>query len=175
MRRFNSTISIKYGCDDCPPGNNKPIKARGKCEYHYAVFSIKARQDKKRLRAPEEPKDTIWEFYQQCVKQANCRCCECGDRVSTNEKNAHWTIAHVLPKKHFDSIKTNDDNWIELCYGCHVNYDRYIDEHDERLTQMRIFPLVIEKIKLLLPHIKEHRRLNNLPIFILNQIVKTVN
>ena len=173
MQRFNSIIKIKTGCADCPQGNTKPIYALGKCMFHYKIHSNKARQDRARERNPQLSLEhkLLWEWYEERIREQKGRCEECGDRiVHRDKKYEHWSCCHILPKEFFKSIKTNDKNIIELCHTCHTLYDNYLQNHDERLMQMRIFPIVVEKIKILKPFITEHRRLNGLPDFILNNL-----
>lgn len=71
--------------------------------------------------------------------------------------------AHVLPKRQtfgFPSVASNLDNFLILSAscGCHDFYDRSWED----ASQMRIFPLAIEKFKKLYPHIAKSE-LKNLP------------
>lgn len=174
MQRFNSIVAIKKGCIDCEPGNQKGIWALNRCPYHYRIFNNKARQDKFRESHPNKilQQQTQWNWYEDKIRQLKYRCENCGDRIIHKDKKYdHWAICHVLPKAIFKSIATHDDNWWEGCNTCHTLYDEYFQNHDERLTEMQILPVVIEKIKILKPFISEHRRFNGLPLFILNNIV----
>jgi hypothetical protein len=166
VQKYNSTIQTKHGCIDCAEGNNKPIYARKRCTYHYQLFALKARQDK--VRVGKQPQNYLWEFYQRCIGQLQMRCAECGDRIYLNGKDDHWHVCHFLPKGIFESIKDDDNNWWEGCRDCHRLFDYYLETADERITQMNIFKTFIEKLKILKPKIKEHRRFNNLPNFILH-------
>ncbi len=171
--KFNTQIKIKHGCVECSAGNNKPIYSLNRCIFHYKIFNQKARQDRVRERNPELilEQQTLWSWYCEKVSQLKWRCDNCGDRiVDKDPKYNHWHVCHILPKEHFGSIKTNDLNWWEGCNTCHTLYDNYLQNHDERLTQMRIFETVIQKLQLLKPFITEHRRFDSLPDFILNKL-----
>jgi hypothetical protein len=169
--RYGTQIKIKTDyCIDC--GKLRQIRALKRCDYCYQIHNLKARQDKIRLREPEKQHEgaELWNWYCQQVKKCELRCMECGERIYPKEKNAHWFVCHVLRKEHFDSVKTNDLNWIELCWQCHSDFDRYLLEHDERLMQMRIFEKVVSIIQHLKPFVSETRRFNNLPEFILQKL-----
>lgn len=169
LYRPKTLIKIKRGCKNCGEGNNKPIYARNLCQYHYQIESLKRRVDKHKTEDEKIADKELWEWYQKCIKQSKLRCENCGSRIVPKEGKEHWSVCHVLPKNIFKSIKTNDDNWIELCYTCHTLYDRYLDEHDERMMQMRIWNMVVAKFKILYPVITERRK-NSLPIFLLNEL-----
>lgn len=172
MQRFNSIVKVQIGCIDCPAGNQKPIYALDRCPFHYRIFNNKARQDRVREKNPERilQHQTQWNWYEDKIRQLKFRCENCGDRIIQDKKYDHWIVCHVLSKAIFKSIATHDDNWWEGCNTCHTLYDNFLDQKDERLMHMRIYPVIIEKIKILKPFVSEHRRFNGLPLFILDKI-----
>jgi hypothetical protein len=170
--RYGTQIKIKTDyCIDC--GKLRHIHSLKRCDYCYKIHNLKARQDRIRERSPElvlEQK-LLWEWYEEKIAQMKWRCENCGDRiVDKDKKYNHWHVCHVLGKEHFQSVKTHDLNWWEGCHTCHTLYDNYLQNHDERLMQMRIFEKVVSIIQQLKPFVKESRRLNNLPEFILQKL-----
>ena len=167
--KYGTSLKIKRDiCVDC--GKERPIYSLKRCMNCYKVHNNKARQDKRREREPEENKDVLWNWFCDRLKECKNRCEETGDRINMKEGKEHYAIAHVLPKSLFPSVATHPLNWIELSWQSHSDFDYYLDTHDERLMQMRIFEKVVSIIQQLKPFVKESRRLNNLPEFILNKI-----
>ena len=73
-------------------------------------------------------------------------CMECGSKIS--RVFARHATAHLLPKKNFKSVATNDLNYLILCAhnGCH--------DHTHTLTkfvQMKVWPQAARQINKLLP------------------------
>lgn len=95
-------------------------------------------------------------FYKhvQNIKNSNACCAECGERL----KGDFTEVAHILPKSYFKSISTNDLNVIYLCgmycsgNNCHSVFD---NSAQEKVKQMKIYPIVKERFQELLPHITE--------------------
>lgn len=81
-------------------------------------------------------------------------CQHCGGKTMAVDKEAdtkfHWSLAHLFPKNHFESIKTHEENVIELCYyspSCHTNYDNLMIP----ITQLNCFDEVVRKFVILYP------------------------
>lgn len=97
-------------------------------------------------------------------------CRHCGG-VSSAYSDLYYkfSIAHILPKAYFPSVKTHALNWIELCHfgkSCHTNLDNhYID-----LIDLNCWDEVVEKFLGIYPSIafKERRRIPD----VLMQFVK---
>lgn len=119
------------------------------------VSEKKKQQDKE--SKPEKEKQAQW--FKDRVKEISGKCMNCGG--STNKKNFQFAMmacAHILPKRSnmFPSVATHPDNWIELCVtnGCHHKYDRSWED----ATQMKIWPVVVDKFKLIYPSIAPGER-----------------
>ncbi len=83
------------------------------------------------------------------------KCCNCGKPSQKyNETFWKWSIAHILPKKLFESISRHELNWIELCLDCHNLYDR----NWLTASKMSIFQLVIKRVILLMQFIEESEK-----------------
>lgn len=75
-----------------------------------------------------------------------CPCMECGKLIS--EDYARHATAHLLPKKLFKSVATNDLNYLILGAGCGChNLTHRID----KFAQMKIWPEAAKQINQLLP------------------------
>jgi len=63
-------------------------------------------------------------FFEEMKSWLNGKCSFCGGRTTWKNKEL-WrvAIAHLLPKSKFKSIATNVNNWTELCWDCHTDFD----------------------------------------------------
>jgi len=113
----------------------------------------------------------LWRWFESQRHKMKGVCSNCGGKTQKNDdKTFYYSIAHILPKNHFKSIATNDDNWIELCYygnSCHSNYDNYMID----ITELNCFDEVIEKIVKIYPQIAPEER-RRIPA-ILREYIKT--
>lgn len=110
-----------------------------------------------------------WRWFEKQRSKMKGVCDNCGGKTQKHDDNTfYYSIAHLLPKSHFKSIATNDENWLELCYygnSCHSNFDNHMID----ITELNCFDKVIEKIVKLYPHIsKEERR--RIPAILLEYI-----
>lgn len=74
-------------------------------------------------------------------------CSEPGCNVSTNKYNPEyyrWSICHVVPKKLVPSVATHPENWQELCWIHHQEFDASF----ERAAKMKCFPEAKRKFEL---------------------------
>ncbi len=99
------------------------------------------------------------EWYQEKVKQQTGVCMECGGPTTSEEyKFKKACVAHVLPKRknQFPSVATHPFNDLELCCvnGCHPNYDK----DWETASQMKVWPIAVEKFKQIYPAIHPSER-----------------
>ena len=94
-------------------------------------------------------------FYEDMVAKAKGKCCEnCGIRL----RGSVSEIAHILPKTSFKSVSKDEDNILFLCswdtFGtnnCHAQYD----SSWTIAKQMDVWPLAIERYKLMEERIEE--------------------
>lgn len=101
-------------------------------------------------------------FFEKMRKKCKGRCFFCNQ--STTYKNDElWriAIAHLLPKKHFKSIATDENNWVELCWNCHTDFDSAKITW-ELLKDSKEWEVLKEKLFQLLPMIPTHERKNKL-------------
>lgn len=79
-----------------------------------------------------------WYLKQRNKMTGKCSNCG-GNTTKNNDKYFKWAIAHVFPKKIFDSVSKNDNNWIELCLRCHTLFDRNL----ATASEMKCFKLAV--------------------------------
>lgn len=83
-------------------------------------------------------------FVEQRPKMQNC-CIECGERTNkNNDKYFHWSICHIAPKSLVPSVALNKDNWVELCWLHHQEFDSTF----EKAAAMMCFTEVKQKFQL---------------------------
>jgi hypothetical protein len=85
-------------------------------------------------------------------------CLHCGGRsCKDNDKYFKFSIAHLLPKNLFKSVKAHPLNWIELCFwdkSCHTNYDNKTLD----IVELNCFDQVIERFIAIYPDIATKER-----------------
>lgn len=117
----------------------------------------KAELSEARKQRGEEDTD-LQKWYKARQKQLMGTCLRCGTKYNhTNLKYAICATAHVLAKRPemFPSVALHSENFIELgakC-GCHNWYDNMASW--EEIALSNIWPVVLEKFRLMEPHIKE--------------------
>lgn len=86
-------------------------------------------------------------------------CSNCGKKsCKENDDFFRFSIAHILPKAYFPSVKTHDKNWLELCFwgenSCHTN----LDHMSLDLIDLNCFDEVVTKFVSIYPSIAEHEK-----------------
>lgn len=72
-------------------------------------------------------------------------CCECGGRTNRDsDKYYKWSICHIAPKALVPSVATDINNWVELCWLHHQEFDSTFD----RAAAMQCFGEVKQKFQL---------------------------
>lgn len=105
------------------------------------------------------------------------KCLFCGGKTEKyNDETFKRSIAHLLAKKKglFPSIKTHQDNWLELCFygnSCHTNFDNGIITW-ELLKDSKEWDVIAEKFKKIYPFIAE-REIKNIPELLANLITSS--
>lgn len=101
-------------------------------------------------------------FFEAMRKKLKGKCLFC--REATTWKNEDlWraAIAHLFPKSKFQSIATNEENWVELCLSCHRSFDDGIISW-ELLHDSKEWEILKEKLLNILPLVNENERKNKL-------------
>lgn len=170
---YNSTIDQKQTeCIDCAAKGDHSLKPTisKRCQTHYWAHRKLMSKQKKQIRGLVAPEVTlksaldIW--FDVRMKTLPAKCENCGAEMPELllEKNKmKWKScqAHLLPKRHFKSVQANLLNGMVLGSGfsgmcpCHDYFD-----HDwDTASQMKIWPEVVRRFKILYPLIKpeEHQ------------------
>ena len=99
-------------------------------------------------------KEALNEFFDNALAVAPFHCEECGDPLADSMGiNARTIVAHLLPKRKehgFPSVASHPDNKAYLCYRCHHDYD---NKGSDYVTKMKLYPTILERVALLLPHL----------------------
>lgn len=125
-------IKPKYGiCIDCNDGLQKPLIAK-RCQSHYWQHRNKIKSSKpaddsiveKSIKTKTGASELVL-WYQKIMREEAPVCWECNKKINKNNPiEWHGSIAHILPKSIFPSIKTHPYNYLILgMYCCHGQYD----------------------------------------------------
>lgn len=112
----------------------------------------------------------LQKWYKAIQSKLMGKCIRCGERYNARDlRYAIAATAHVLAKRSemFPSVALHSENYIELganC-GCHNWYDNFASWEEIALSS--IWPLVLEKFKIIEPFIKER---NKIPEVFLQEI-----
>lgn len=147
-------IKPKTGiCLECPDKEQKYISA-GRCivgpNFHYqkhkqALYhanSAKRKKDKS-LRAMGYSGMTIGQWFNFQISALPKECENCTTYLNPY---APWSsrayIAHIVPKRHLESVATHPLNRLFLCIDCHTNFDNWLNKE---VTNMRCWPIALSR------------------------------
>jgi hypothetical protein len=135
----------------------------------YVIPKVSAKKKQADKEAKPDKEEQLQWFKDRVEESTGC-CLECGEPINkSNFTFAIMTVAHVLAKRNnqFPSVKTNIHNSLELCVtnGCHYKYDRSWED----AATMKVWPLAVEKFKLIYPSIAPNER-KHLPDILLQEI-----
>src|SRR5665213_3050718 len=127
------------------------LKEASKLPKERKVYQIPKVSKKKAMENSGASDETIWPWFLERRKEMTGKCQHCGGKTERyNDKMFHFSVAHILPKKLFDSVKTHPLNFIEFCYygnSCHSNFDNFMLD----ITDLNCFDLVIERFVAMYP------------------------
>lgn len=186
-------------CSECDDGINKPIIKGLCVSKHYwasvqkrSFEKQKLKQSTLQIKAPIkriakvkkhiiEPADEeavkygkgggeMWRWFNEQRSRMKGECAHCGNKTNAaSDETFHFSIAHLLPKAYFPSVKTHPENWIELCFwgnNCHQSMDDKILD----LTEMNCWDEIVVKFQKIYPEIapNERRRIPSVLLQYLN-------
>lgn len=97
-------------------------------------------------------------FFQSMRKRCKGKCLFCGSPTTyKNEELWRIAIAHLLAKSKFKSVAVNENNWVELCWDCHTDFDNSKITWD-MLYDSHEWLMLKEKLKLVLPLVAQEER-----------------
>jgi hypothetical protein len=140
-------------CSQCPAENTNCVKV-GK-----ELFCLKCHKAKKtQALIDKQDKDPELEkWFEDRHEEMTGICKHCGGRTEAGKSSYKCSVAHILPKSVFPSIKTHPLNWIELCFydnSCHTNFDHFMLE----IQDLKCFDEVVEKFIAMYPFIAPEER-----------------
>lgn len=101
-------------------------------------------------------------FFNAMRKKCKGMCFFC-QQGTTYKNDTLWriAIAHLLPKSKFKSVATNQENWVELCWNCHHDFDNSKISW-ELLYDSKEWISLKEKLLNILPMVSENEKKNKL-------------
>lgn len=137
--------------------DSRPLKVKEKKPIAKKSAKRLAKEaEEKKATSIEGREESLNEWFQRIedkhwgkkenLEYTGCPCMECGKTIP--RIYARHATAHLLPKKLFKSVATNDLNYLILgagC-GCHDKTHRI-----DKLIQMKIWPEAAKRINALLP------------------------
>ena len=178
---YSSIVKKKCKCGKC---NHYPTLGFDGYFYLHAPEEIKLRQGDKAKRNYQnkvnrqkksvlsrklhtaqgevESKQEITPQYQwycdRRVEMTNV-CIECGNSTrKAHDKYFTWSICHIVPKSLVPSVAMDENNWVELCWLHHQEFDNTFD----KAAAMQCFGEIKQKFQLfkhLIPP-QEMRKIN---------------
>lgn len=152
-------------CVDCGPDEPKRFVMAGRCcvepYFHYqkhksakyAENSQKRKRDKS-LRTLEKSGMTIGQWYNMQISLMTRECENCGEYLNPyNVIGKHAYIAHIVPKRHIESVAVHPLNRMFLCVDCHSNYDNWLNKD---IVNMQCWPVAIKRFNLFKENIEPH-------------------
>jgi len=145
-------------------GLGKPVEEKKP----YSIPKVSAKQREKiKSDAPNKKELNEWFAKIQGIESDGgngCRCMECNAFIP--EQFIRCAIAHLLPKKLFKSVATNDLNYLILGAGCGCHYK---SDRADKFVKMKVWPEAAERIKQMLPLLpaKEYK---HIPVEILKAL-----
>lgn len=129
----------------------RPIPEKKKYKLNKVAPKTAAKKaEQEKANSKEGKEETLNQWFEKIAKRHLLGgiglCMECGAPIPA-EYMRHAT-AHLLPKKNFKSIATNDLNYLILCAGngCHDKTHRL-----DKFVTMRVWPQAAKQINQLLP------------------------
>lgn len=169
-------IKDKMGiCIDCgPEAGERVIMAKRCCKakpYHYQLF--KTNKYKAKMKTSKSEKNSRiaaqnngltvdqWFSEQIAIMPRNCENCS-----ETLYRNAIWGcrtyIAHIVPKRSFESVTVHPMNRLFLCGDCHTNFDR---KGSDYIVGMTCWPVAVQRFNSFKHMIQPFELPNLLPCF----------
>lgn len=124
------------------------------------AYRIPAKSAKKLAREKEEADESGLKeaWFKERRKEMTGKCWHCGDpSCKNNNEYFRHSIAHILPKNIFESVKYHPLNWIELCFwnkSHHTNFDNKTLD----IIELNCFDEVIKRFVSIYPDIAPNER-----------------
>ncbi len=149
--------ALKFGqCHLCPKDSpTVRIYGIGVCAYHLAHPEDDQSKVVKKRSAPDAHKKVLLnQFFKEMALRIPGGCENCGRRLphgTIDNFKVLATMAHIVPKRHFESVMVHPDNLWYACQECHDTYDNaWVDA-----VKMKVWPIVAERFKRFMNSIKD--------------------
>lgn len=136
--------------------DGRPLKTKERKPIAKVGAKRQAKLDaEKKANSVEGKEETLNEWFQKIQaehwiipidEKLFAKCMECGKLIS--EDYARHATAHLLPKKLFKSIATNDLNYLILGAGCGCHD---LTHRLDKFVKMKVWPQAAKQINQLLP------------------------
>lgn len=151
-------------CPLCPKGSPEVrVYGGGVCAYHLGHPEDDQSKVKKVRSAPGAHQTVLLnQFFAEMALRIPTKCeNQCGTRLTRGTID-NWVVkaqlAHIVPKRLFESVIVHPDN---LWFGCKACHDRY-DNAWTDAVKMKVWPLVAERFQRFMNLIKD-TELRHLP------------
>jgi hypothetical protein len=154
---MSSSIRLKVGkCVDCEVGSSDRPLTAGRCSSHYWAHRKKVASEKPKFKHKPPVVDkrerilTLGRWFNEQINQMPdyCENEDCRERLIPW---ARWSmrayVAHVVPKRHFETVMVHEHNRMFLCIDCHTNYDNWLSQ-DVQKKMPFVFSLACERFRL---------------------------
>lgn len=151
------SIKPKIGkCTDCDPNEPHRYIMASRCcvapNFHYqkhksAIAADKAKNKKKEktLRTVANGGITLGQWFNNQISMMPTECENCSAYLSPYAPwGARAYIAHIVPKRHFESVMVHPLNRMFLCVDCHTNYDNWLNKD---IVKMRCWPIAVSRFE----------------------------
>lgn len=143
----NSTIKLKKKLCKCGCGNTDYIWAKGMIKQcYYRLNKPKpipkvSEKIKSTINIKDEELEQWFKDREKDIVNAGGVCWECGDKIH-KDYYRHAT-AHIFPKAIFNSVATNEFNFLILgaSCGCHSRFDQSLED----ASKMAIWKEAVER------------------------------
>lgn len=142
----------------------RKLKEQAKLPKQKIPYRIPKKSAKKIAQEKEEKVQRVGggneldRWFKERRKGMTGLCAHCGDPSCKNSDQYYkFSIAHILPKNLFKSVKTHPQNWIELCFwnkSHHTNFDNKTLD----IMELNCFDTVIQRFVAMYPGIAPKER-----------------
>lgn len=144
-------------CKEC--GDEKFLYSRGRCQLCASKTykkPKKATDTKKQQR--KERSDKMKAYFDHHIE----RCKFSEDSGAPIHDANRSNCCHLYPKRIYKSVEDNLENCVYLLIGEHNVFDAFMDRHDFKSLEVNFpnaWPIVVERMKKLLPYVTENKAL----------------
>lgn len=151
-------ITKKKICKSC--NTEQYLFSRGRCQNcarkeDYKPIKKQTLKNKEYKKVNSSIRDEYFDYHQPLCKFSE----ESGSPIYNVWRG---NICHIFPKRTYKSVQGDIENVVYLTNDEHTEFDRFLDTFDFKSLEeyFSCWPLVLERVKILLPRIKENGKLS---------------